>query len=103
MRFTKYGNKKKAVNGITFHSKKEADRYLDLLLLEKCGKIECLMLQLAFPIIINDIKVFTYKCDFRYVENGEIIIEDVKGFKTAIYKLKKKCVEAQYGIKIRET
>jgi len=36
------------------------------------------------------------------LENGNKIVEDVKGYKTAIYRIKKKCVEAYYNIKIRE-
>ena len=102
MRSIKYGNKPKIILGVKFHSTKEANRYLDLLLLIKSGEISDLELQVSYPIFINDKKVFKYIADFVYLENGNKIVEDVKGYKTAIYRIKKKCVEAYYNIKIRE-
>lgn len=68
------------------------------------GLIRELDLQPRFPIVIKGQHVFTYVADFRYrdEETGEIVIEDVKGYTTPIYNLKKKCVEAEYGIEIRE-
>lgn len=96
------------VDGIRFDSKKEALRYGELKLLEKAGEIRDLRLQPAFEIVINGIKVCTYKADFSYKFKGHIdgrhpaVIEDVKGFKTPVYRLKKKLVEATYGIIITE-
>ena len=91
------------VAGILFPSKKEAGRYLELLNLEKFGHIHNLELQTKFPIEIKGQKVFTYKADFTYfTEKGDFVIEDVKGVKTPIYRLKKKCVEAFYGHSIVE-
>jgi hypothetical protein len=46
--------------------------------------------------------ICTYVADFKYLENGKEVVEDVKGFKTPVYKLKKKLVEAIYGIEIIE-
>lgn len=101
----KYHAKKTIVDNITFHSKKEANRYVELKLLEKAKEIRSLTLQFKMPIIINDIKICTYIADFLYrdLKNGELIYEDVKGYRTPIYKLKKKLVEAIYNIKILET
>lgn len=50
------------------------------------------------------LKVATYRADFQYwdCERNELVVEDVKGVRTAMYRLKKKLVEAQYGITIRE-
>ena len=106
-RFNKYGNIKTVVDGIKFDSKKEAKRYGELKLLEKCGEIESLKLQPKFPIVVNDVKVCTYIADFEYIDRKRkdciTIIEDVKGVKTSIYNLKKKLMKAVYKIDIFET
>ena len=106
----KYNAKKTTIDGITFDSKKESERYCELKLRarDKNNPITGLELQPEFPCNITQpngmtIKVCTYRADFRYIENGKTIIEDVKGVKTPVYKLKKKLVEALYGIKITET
>ena len=67
------------------------------------GDITGLKLQPKFPIFINDIKVFTYLADFWYEVEGKVVVEDVKGMKTPMYRLKKKCVEAYYNCEITET
>lgn len=107
----KYKNIKCEYNGIKFDSKKEMYRYIDLLCREKMGEISDLELQPKFDFIIEgltkkqDKKIFTYKADFSYYEkdNNFPTIEDVKGFKTPVYRLKKKLIEAQFGITIKET
>ncbi len=86
-----------------FDSQKEALRYQELFLLEKGGVISGLKIQVKFPIVVNGCKICTWIADFVYYENGEMITEDAKGYKNRVYKLKKKLVEAVYGIKIRET
>ena len=101
---TKYRAKPTFVDGIRFASKKEAARYGELKLLERVGKVTCLELQPKFEIKINGIKICTYIADFKYCFPGkEVIIEDVKGVKTPIYRLKKKLVKACHGIEIFET
>jgi len=107
---SKYKNIKKVVDGITFHSKKEAERYIVLKLLERTGKISNLILQPKFEIIPKRIRndgkttrAAYYIADFQYIKDGEIIVEDVKGFKTEIYKLKKKLFEYVCNIDILET
>lgn len=98
----KYKNRKTIVNGITFDSAKEARRYSELVLLEKAGVINTLKLQPSFKIVVNGVKICTYRADFSYTENGKFVVEDVKGFKTRIYGLKKKLLLATHGIEIRE-
>ena len=90
----KYNAKKTWCDGILFDSKKEAARYPVLKLLEKAGAIKDLKLQPKFKIVIEK----TYKADFQYVEveTNEIIIEDVKGFKTREYITKRKYFRKQY-------
>ena len=100
----KYKNKKTEIDGIMFDSKKEGSRYLDLKLLENLGEISELELQPKYDFIVNDVKICSYRADFRYREkDGTQVVEDVKGFKTSMYKLKKRLMLAFYGIKIRET
>ena len=108
----KFNAVKTVIDGITFASKAEARRYAELKLLEKAGQIEYLTLQPRYDIYsmkFNDmpIKIGFYKADFRYFAllpsyEWKCIVEDVKGVKTEAYRLKKKLVEAQYGITITE-
>lgn len=102
----KYGSKKVAVDNVTFHSLKEAKRYGELWVLQSAGEITDLELQPTFQIEMAGKKIAKYSADFRYVKNGEVLIEDVKSKATrlkASYRLKKKLVEAQYSITILET
>jgi hypothetical protein len=99
----KYRAIKTVVDDITFDSKKEARRYVQLKLLVRAGAISELKLQPRFDLIINDCKCGFYKADFDYIENGKRVVEDVKGMKTPVYNLKKKLVKAIYGIDIFET
>lgn len=90
----------------TFDSRGEFIRWHELLLLEKAGEIRQLERQPALGFMENDKLMFTYRADFRYLEGnegGSYVIEDFKGFRTPLYKLKKKLIEAQHGIEIRET
>lgn len=103
MRFNKYKAVKTIVDGIKFDSKKEAKRYTELKILVSSGDIKDLELQPRFDFVHNGVKMGFYKADFRYTEDGKIIIEDVKGFKTPMYNLKKKMMKAFYGIDIFET
>lgn len=105
---SKYRAKPTVVDGIRFASQKEARRYQELKLLEKAGKIYDLELQPAFELLVylGLRPIGKYVGDFRYSEIVDglesRIVEDVKGFKTPLYRWKKKHVEAQYGIQIRE-
>ena len=99
----KYRNKKTVVDGITFDSKREASRYNELKIAEKSGTITKLRLQVPFAIVVNRIYCGSYVSDFVYLDrDGEEIIEDAKGVRSDLYKLKKKLVEALYGVAIVE-
>ena len=101
---SKYHSKKVTVHGITFDSKKEAERYRQLKLLEMAGKIKELELQVKFVLQPSfkkngkTIRAITYVADFEYydVAKGKYIVEDVKGYKTKEYQLKKKMFEYRY-------
>ena len=87
----KYKAVKTTVDGITFDSKKEANRYVDLCRLESAGYIAHLRLQPEFPLMVNGTKIGKYVADFSYLRNGQRIIEDVKSkaTMTPVYRLKK--------------
>lgn len=100
----KYKAVKTEIDGISFDSKAEADRYIYLKTLEKLGSIKDLQLQPKF--ILQDsfkkngktYRAITYKADFSYFDHkkGHLVIEDVKGQKTEVYKIKKKLFEAKF-------
>lgn len=84
--WTKYNNKKITVDGQIFDSKKEANRYKELRLLEKAGEIYDLRRQVKFKLIPTQRDEVTgevverecsYKADFVYEEAGETVVEDV--------------------------
>lgn len=99
---SKYRNVKTVVDGLKFDSKAEAVRYSELQFLVEAKVIKALELQVRFPLNIGGVKVCTYVADFKYVRHGAVIVEDVKGMKTAVYNLKKKLMKAIYGIEIQE-
>lgn len=105
----KYNNSKSVFDGRTFDSEHERDRYAELKLLEKTGKITDLKLQPRFELVPavkengkTTQRAVTYKADFSYIENGELVVEDAKGVKTEVYKLKKKLMRAILGINVKE-
>lgn len=100
----KYRNVPTEVDGIIFQSKKESERYGQLKLLSRAGKISNLDLQVKFPLRIEGVHVCNYIADFCYDdEQGNVIVEDCKGVRTKEYRLKAKLMLAVYRIKILET
>lgn len=126
---SKYRAVKTTVDGIRFDSKKEAARYEVLKVMQKSGVIENLRMQVPFVLIPDqreaDVwvpykkpikgemgrwkpgKVIERRCvyvaDFVYDQDGETVVEDVKGRRTKEYVLKRKLLLHQYGIRIKET
>lgn len=108
---SKYGAQRTTVGDQTFDSKREARRYVELTMLQRAGVICWLERQVPYLLYAPALRaaadgelviVGTWLADFRYVEGGRVVIEDVKGVKTAVYRLKKKLVEATYGVRIVE-
>lgn len=118
---SKYGARKTVVDGITFDSRKEANRYRELKLLERAGEICCLRLQVPFELIPAQYEetgeVYTkgknkgkpkrgkcienavnYIADFVYYNSDATVrtVEDVKGMKTAAYIIKRKLFRWRY-------
>lgn len=104
---SKYSSAKTDVDGITFDSKKESEFYAELKLRERAGEISHLrlqpryLLQEAFRHEGKQYNKMEYVADFEYIENGKIVVIDVKGFKTAVYMLKKKLFLYKYGDKVK--
>lgn len=102
-------SKYRAVRTGAFASNKEANRAQELQLLQKAGVINDLKYQVPYALIVKDElgRAVTYVADFEYFEkvrgDWNLVTEDVKGFKTPVYKLKRRLMFQKYGIKIRET
>ena len=105
--YRKYHNKKTFIDGIKFDSKLEAERYSQLLMMERAGVIRDLELQPEYELIPSFRKNgktwrrTVYKADFRYIlaEDDSYIIEDVKGSTeviTDVFRLKQKLFEYKY-------
>ena len=122
---SKYGNRKVIDgNGNKFDSKKEKDRYCELLMMEKAGLIQNLQRQVHFELlpamyenVVIELKTkfkeerkcvyraTEYIADFTYIQDGQEIVEDVKAsihFQDPVYKLKKKMMYYIHNIKIKE-
>lgn len=102
----KYHNKFTYVGSIKFHSAKEAERYIRLLDLQKKGYIDNLVLQKRFELIPKQkaVRPCYYYADFVYddLRTGKTIVEDVKGIRTDVYKIKKKLMKFIHNIDITE-
>ena len=107
----KYRNQKVVVDGITFHSKKESEFYTALKIKQKAGIIKDFEKQVKYDISVNGIHIANYFLDFKVINLDETInYYDVKGkdkvtgkwITTDVFALKKKLVEAIYGIKIEK-
>ena len=117
---SKYGAKKTVFDGITFDSKREAERYRALVLLQSAGEIADLKLQVSFELLPAQYaetgetykrgekagqpkmkcieRSLTYIADFVYtrIADGKTVVEDVKGMKTKEYIIKRKLFRWMY-------
>jgi hypothetical protein len=107
---SKYGNRKVTIDGITFDSVAEGKRWSELRQLENAGVISHLERQPRFnlksgdrPVVYASGRQAFYKADFAYFDGDKRVVEDVKGFSTPEYKLKRAIVEAMHpAVKIVE-
>ena len=127
--YRKYNNRKIIVDGITFDSKKEAGRYKELKALERAGIIHDLKRQVKYVLIpaqyerTSSIYIkgnnkgkpkkgrliereCAYYADFVYLQNGNIIVEDVKGYRNGqaynLFVIKRKLMLYVHGIAVKE-
>lgn len=121
-RYSKYKNSKTVIDGITFDSRREGNRWKELKLAEDSGSISNLMRQVHYELIpvqkekdtigsrggIKSGKVIErkveYIADFVYTDNvtGETVVEDTKGLRTTDYIIKRKLMLWVHGIRVRE-
>jgi len=96
----KYKNKTQHTDEGKFDSTGELNRWNELKLIQKAGIITALTKQVSF-----NLAGVNYIADFVYfdIELKQFIVEDFKGFRTAIYKNKKKLMKNLLGIEIKET
>ena len=93
-RRNKYNAKKVLYDGIKWDSQAELKRYIELKRLQAAHEIAGLEAHVPYDLCVLGKKVCRYIPDFRYTNKaGQTIIEDVKGMKTDVYKLKKKLFE----------
>ena len=119
----KYHASKCILNGIPFDSRKEAQRYSELLLLLRAKEISNLRRQVKYVLIPAQYETYerygkrgqelqpgerliekecSYIADFVYEENGKDVVEDTKGFKTKDYIIKRKLMLFVHSIRVRE-
>ena len=102
---SKYKNQKIEANGVTFDSKGEYRRWLELFAMQAAGRISELQRQVRFDLhSLGGAKICSYVADFVYIENGRRIVEDYKSEFTAkmpMFKIKAKWMKAEHGIEIR--
>lgn len=107
-KINKYRNHKTTIDGITFDSKKEAQRYLALKEMQENGEICDLKRQVEWVLIPSQktstetLRPVKYRADFTYYKDGKLIVEDVKGVKTPEYKIKRKLMYEKHGIEVVE-
>ena len=119
--WSKYHAKKVSTPAGTFDSKREYERFVELACMEQAGKIQNLRRQVEYELIPEARepdavgpkggrkkgkiieRAVRYRADFVYTQDGEEIVEDVKGLRTKEYLLKRKLMLYRYGVRIRET
>lgn len=103
---SKYGNKRTEVDGIAFDSKAEARRWGELKMLVAAGEIGSLERQAKYVLIPKQDgeRECAYVADFTYwkITPGCRIVEDVKGYRTEVYRLKRKLMLYVFGIRVVE-
>ena len=129
MSASKLGNEKVTRHGMTFDSKREAERYTELRLMEKAGAISDLQTQVRFELIPAQYqevltgelykrgknkgkpktkkvcieKSVDYVADFVYMQDGKQVVEDTKGYRTEKYIIKRKLMLWVHGIRVKES
>ena len=107
-KWNKYKNQKVVIDNIRFDSKKEGNYYTKLKILRNAGKISDLelqkkfVLQPSFKLNGKTYRAITYVADFVYKDDKGMHVVDTKGYRTEVYKIKKKLFMKKFGIEIEE-
>ena len=100
---SKYRNKPVVYNGVWFASKAELKRWIELDIMQQAGMITYLSRQVRYKLSVCGLHICTYVADFVYTDQSHAkVVEDVKGFRTKEYAIKKKLMMALYGIDVIE-
>lgn len=111
---TKYRNTPRQVGDEKYRSKREMERHQILLLLQKAGRISQLRREVPY-VLAPAVKIagktkpaLRYYADFVYLEHVtpgfvKTIVEDAKGVRTEVYRIKRHLMASVHGIEIRET
>lgn len=118
----KFNAQPTTLDGVLFDSGAEARRYSELRLLEHAGEITDLELQPVYElqptlkikkVVVTPtgrkrtrtrtVRPITYRADFRYTDaaTGEVVVEDVKGVQTEVFRIKAKMMLAVHGIEVK--
>ena len=98
----KYGAIRTKLDGFSFDSRAEARRYSELKLMQMAGAISGLsvhpvyVLQDPFKLAGKTIRGIAYEADFEYLDDSDLIAEDVKGIQTEVFKIKRKMFLKKY-------
>ena len=100
----KYHNRKIKTHEGTFDSAKEYNRWVVLKLMERSGKVSGLRRQVSFEVVPaqKGERPVRYIADFVYDQDGQTVVEDVKGVRTGEYVIKRKLMLWVHGIRIKE-
>lgn len=109
----KFNAQKCYFGGEEFDSKKEMERYIELLGMEQRGEISNLSRQAEYEVIPRQTKsdgsierATFYIADYVYQKDGKIVVEDVKGYKHSqaynVFVMKRKLMLLRYGIEVQE-
>ena len=103
-------NKYKNIRTNGSDSRKEAQRKWELELAQRAGLIQELRFQVPFELIPKQMvdgkcveRSVKYIADFVYIKDGQLVVEDCKGFRTPEYIIKRKLMLYVHGIRIYET
>lgn len=92
-----------ALRGLIFDSMREATRWKELRMRERLDLVQDLRRQVPYSLHKDGVVIETYIADFIYLEDGTLVVEDSKGYRTREYLRKRRLFEAEYNTKIRET
>lgn len=100
----KYHATRTQVGDLSFASKAEAKRYCELKMLQSAKLVANLKTQVRYPLIVNGVNIAAYVADFVYNDTtGREVVEDKKGMRTPMYRIKRKLMKACHNIDILET
>lgn len=106
---SKYGSRKIELDGEKYRSLRECDRHRKLMLFERAGLLANLRREVPF-VLAPSVKIagrtkpaLRYFADFVYERSGRTVVEDCKGVRTAVYRIKLHLMATVHGVEILET